>query len=100
MNFTKTADTNRTSLKGEFRATYAQLVEVFGQPEIGPNADIDGKVTCEWTFKFEDDSVASIYDWKEGETPMGEYSWHVGGHSFNAYMNVTDVFEQHFAAKI
>jgi hypothetical protein len=94
MKFTKDAVINGTSLKGETTITFAELCEVFGQPDQGPNADMD-KVTCEWALKFKDGTVATIYDWKTGSTPFGEYSWHIGGHSFDAVMRVDEVIQAH-----
>jgi hypothetical protein len=94
MKFTIDADSNFTSLKGEFLITYAELVEIFGRPKYGPNADLD-KVTCEWVLKFEDGTVATIYDWKTWRTPMGEYEWHIGGHEMTAVDRVTDTITMH-----
>ena len=82
-------DANGTSLQGYMRATYAQLVERFGQPEGGGD-----KTTVEWCLKFEDGTVATIYDWKEYETPMYEYDWHIGGKSERAVARVKSAFRQ------
>jgi hypothetical protein len=79
MKFTRGANVNMTSLRGEIATTYGELVEIFGPPHSGPNADLD-KVTCEWRLKFEDGTVATIYDWKTGYTPRGVYDWHIGGY--------------------
>lgn len=74
---------NGTSLQGYIMADYDQMVAAFGEPQTGPNADIDGKVTCEWCMEADIDGkhvVATIYDWKVyGPTPMGKYQWHIGG---------------------
>lgn len=78
---------NGTSFKGDFNAYYHEIVEVFGEPMFGPNANGD-KVTCEWCIEFEDGTVATIYDWKEYETPMGSYNWHIGGYSYEAVERV------------
>lgn len=79
-------DIDETCLQGEIRVTYNRLVEVLGEP----NCDGDGyKVQKEWMIKFEDGTVATIYDWKEGENYNGHgqgthytnvTNWHVGGH--------------------
>ncbi len=90
MKFSKDAIVNGTSYKGIIRAYYHELVEVFGEPDHGPNNFEHDKVTCEWNLQFEDGTVATIYDWKESETPMGQYDWHIGGKSFEA---VERVFE-------
>lgn len=67
-------DSNMTSLQGYVTAHYADLVKLFGEPLRGGD-----KTTAEWILKFEDGTVATIYDWKEYTTPMGRYDWHVGG---------------------
>ena len=84
MKFTTEADANRTCLQGYVEAYYHQLVEVFGEPDGGGD-----KTTVEWCLQFEDGTVATIYDWKEYETPMGLYHWHIGGKNNLAVARVT-----------
>ena len=38
---------------------------------------------CESDEDF-DYVTATIYDWKEQSTPMGQYRWHIGGNSHDA----------------
>ena len=92
MKFTKAdwTEANGTHLQGYIRAYYHELVEVFGAPEGGGD-----KTTVEWALKFEDGTVATIYDWKEYETPMGSYDWHIGGKSKQAVHAVTSTFKDH-----
>lgn len=80
-------DINMTSLQGRIMATRAELIEAFGEPTISGTGD---KTTIEWLLEFTVESefgtgyeyvVASIYDWKETETPNGAYLWHIGGHN-------------------
>ena len=85
MKFTTDADANMTSLQGYVPARYDQLVKVFGEP-----TDSGDKTTAEWALQFEDGTVATIYDWKEYETPMGLYNWHIGGMSKKAVSRVQD----------
>jgi len=94
MKFTNDANMNFSSLKGEFLITFAELVEIFGAPKHGPNADLD-KTTCEWALEFEDGVKASIYDYKTPFTPMGEYEWHIGGIDAKAYTHIVDTIVQH-----
>ena len=89
MKFTNEADANGTSLQGYVHAYYHQLVEVFGEPEGGGD-----KTTVEWCLSFEDGTVATIYDWKEYDTPLGLYAWHIGGTSQRAVDRVTSTFKQ------
>ena len=95
MKFTNGANINMTGLKGEFPITFTELVEIFGRPDVGPNDRDMDKVTCEWKLQFEDGTVASIYDYKVGYTPMGEYEWHIGGHDALAYTHVVDTIIMH-----
>ena len=91
MKFTQTdwTEANGTSLQGYVEAHYHQLVAVFGEPEAGGD-----KTTVEWALKFADGTVATIYDWKESETPMGLYRWHIGGRNSTAVSRVTATFKQ------
>ena len=89
MKFTNEADVNGTSLQGYMQAYYHQLVEVFGEPEGGGD-----KTTVEWCLSFEDGTVATIYDWKEYETPTGLYHWHIGGKNNLAVDRVISTFKQ------
>lgn len=89
MKFTKDADVNGTSLQGYMPAYLHQLIEVFGEPEGGGD-----KTTVEWCLEFEDGTVATIYDWKEYETPTGLYHWHIGGRNQKAVDRVTRAFKQ------
>lgn len=74
-----TTKVNGSSLRGYVCTTYGELVARFGQP-LGAG----DKVTAEWLLEFSNGVVATIYDWKESETPYGVYSWHIGGHTGEA----------------
>ena len=79
------ASAGGTSLVGYIKTNYNDLVEVFGEPRYTSSGD--DKVTAEWNLEFlvDDEYVtATIYDWKLGETPFGEYNWHIGGFSAQA----------------
>jgi hypothetical protein len=91
MKFTSAdwTDANGTSLQGYVQAHYHQLVAVFGEPDGGGD-----KTTVEWVLQFADGTVATIYDWKESETPMGLYRWHIGGRNSTAVSRVTSTFKQ------
>ena len=95
MKFRQIRNMNMSGLKGEFPITFAELCEIFGKPNYGPNnLDMD-KVTCEWMIEFEDGTKASIYDYKTGRTPFGEYEWHIGGYDAAAYERVVECIIQH-----
>lgn len=82
---------NGTHLQGYVNAYYHQLVEVFGEPTYSSGGD---KTTVEWVIEFKDGTIATIYDWKCYETPMGEYEWHIGGFDYAAVNHVQAVFSQ------
>ncbi len=72
-----------TSLMGYVDTSYKQLKKVFGDPDEG-----DGyKVDAEWNIVFEDGTVATIYNYKDGKNyngPSGTATtkitdWHIGG---------------------
>ena len=73
-------------LRGYIKTTYDELVNVFGSPTT-----LKGdKVNVEWTIKFSDGTVATIYDWKLSAVPMGVYDWHIGGFNQRAVELVTN----------
>lgn len=78
-------DINGTSLQGHFTANYYILDAVFGEPLPG-----DGyKVDAEWHLRYEDGTVATIYNWKSGRNYLGAdgldvhqiSEWNIGGTS-------------------
>lgn len=75
--FEKTTEIEGTHLVGYVETTFEDIVKTFGQPHYWESGD--GKTTAEWGFKFHDGTIATIYDWKEEETPLGKYDWHIGG---------------------
>jgi len=75
---------NGTHLQGYVDTSYQRIVSVFGEPCTG-----DGyKVDAEWEVRFNDGSVATIYNWKDGKNYCGSMGleldeirdWHIGGH--------------------
>ena len=64
-----------TGLQGYCRATYAQLVAAFGEPEIMSDYD---KVTHQWVLNIEG-VIATIYDYKEDLKTGNAEDWHIGG---------------------
>jgi hypothetical protein len=80
MKYTVTTNTsvaNETSLRGYVKANLETLIKKLGEPIRDHSGD--GKVTCEWILEFDEDTVATIYDWKLSEIPEGDYLWHIGG---------------------
>ena len=96
MKFTTTdIVTNGTSYQGLIKATYLDLVDVFGPPAFGPHDNSGDKVTCEWVLEFDDGTAATIYDWNMVDTTYALYDWHIGGFDQRAVELVTEVYTQH-----
>ena len=67
-------ETGGSSLQGYIDATYQDIVNALGQP----NCPVDEhKVDVEWAFKL-DDTVITIYNWKNGYNYCGESGMSVG----------------------
>tara|TARA_A100000172_G_scaffold79481_1_gene66673 strand:- start:390 stop:695 length:306 start_codon:yes stop_codon:yes gene_type:complete len=91
MNMEKTTNVGGTFLRGYIKASYENLVTVFGEPH-DPNGD-NYKTDVEWAFEFADGTIATLYNWKNGKNYLGEaeglelddiYEWNVGGNSDKA----------------
>ena len=85
-------DGSMSCLQGYVTTEYDTLIEIFGNPILGSG---DGKVSAEWIIKFSDGEVATIYDYKEPETPIGVYEWHIGGHSRKVVERIIEIVEEH-----
>jgi hypothetical protein len=79
-----------TSLIGGIHISYDELVERLGKPTSGPS--VDGKVDAEWVIKFDNDVVATIYNWKTHGNPEQVTCWNIGGHCFAAVDHVYEIF--------
>lgn len=88
-----------TSLQGYIHATYAELVDFFGEPLASGVA----YPIAEWIFQFEDGTVATLYDWKLSEPianyPLEEYEWHIGGNNQKAVEYLTAEIQQRRALR-
>ena len=71
---------------------YEDVVKAFGEPTC--SYSYDEKVTVEWCLKFEDGTVATIYDYKTYNTPMYPYQWHIGGFNQKAVEHVNAVLNR------
>lgn len=76
-------ETYGKGLQGYVTACKADMISIFGEPNIP--ASEDGKIMMEWAIKFADGTIATIYDWKnEGTLEMAynkEFEWNVGGNA-------------------
>lgn len=98
MNFTthndNKIDVGGTFLQGYITAGYRDLLAKFG-----PHLSGDGyKVDAEWNLLFDDGTVASIYNWKNGPSYLGNTArlgaideWNIGGSSSRAVEMVKEV---------
>lgn len=106
MKFKLTNDSNKvngSSLKGYVECSYDLLVDVFGESNFGGD---EYKVQKEWVIEFKDGTVATIYDYKQGDCYNGEgngthytkvTTWHIGGFSPKAVDYVTDLIDSKVA---
>lgn len=87
-------EANYTYLIGEITASYEKLRTKFGHPNNG-----DGyKTDVEWTIKFEDGTIATIYNWKDGKSYKGKdgldvkdiTNWHIGGYNGKALTHIVN----------
>ena len=75
-----------TSYKGRIKATYYALEQKLGKPL----KDRDGNVN--WIIRFEDGTIATIYNWCNAGSVYDLDTWHVGGFNKDALFNVMDIF--------
>jgi len=88
-----------TSLQGYVDVKYNDLVELFGEPCEGD----EYKVDAEWVIEFNDGTIATIYNYKDGPNYGEEYgykdirnkntNWHVGGKNERALAHVIHALE-------
>lgn len=108
MKFKLTTDgIGGTWLQGCIEETYDRLVEVFGEPNCEGD---EYKVQKEWVIKFADGTIATIYDYKEGDCYNGpgqgtHYTkvtdWHIGGRDQRAVTLVQEALNgQHETGEV
>lgn len=85
-----------TSLQGYVQATLLELTRVFGKPQ-----GTSDHVTTEWLIRFEDGTIATIYDWDRAEPPAPTevIDWHIGGMTRRATILVHGVFRSNYQRK-
>lgn len=76
-----------TSKQGSVTASYHTLLGLFGKPD--PSAD--PSVRAYWDIRFDDGTVASIYDWEQTAPLEDVTRWNVGGFAPRALWNVLHV---------
>jgi hypothetical protein len=89
---------NESCLQGYIKCDYNKLVSLFGEPCEGDAYKID----AEWIIKFDDGSIATIYNWKNGKNYCGDggedvqniTDWHVGGFSKQSVWTLMELLEE------
>jgi len=84
-----------SSLQGYITVNYSKLKSLFGTPMKGD----EYKTDAEWVVKFNDGTIATIYNYKDGKNYNGSKgtpktkitNWHVGGFDKRAFDMINDV---------
>jgi hypothetical protein len=99
MKYKALADNDGTCLQGYINTTYDNIVSKLGKQHH--NGD-DYKTDAEWNIKFEDGTIATLYNWKNGLNycrdeglPLEDITeWNIGGHSPRAVALLTDLLKK------
>ena len=81
-----------TSLQSTIAITYAELVDIFGQPSHIPQAG--EKTQAEWWLLFTDGTIATIYDWKSIYPVEEVTTWNIGGKDMDAEYQVKQTVQE------
>lgn len=85
-------ETSGTGKVGSVQARYSDLVRLFGEPEKESTGREHFRVN--WTIRWRDGIVATVYDWGEKQVPLEEVrSWNVGGESILSLWRVQEELE-------
>lgn len=96
-NDDKSLNANGTSYQGRLDIGYSILRDIFGNPK-GPSGD--GKVDAEWIIRFDNGVIATIYNYKNGLSYLGNEGtpteeirdWHIGGFNGQAADEIFSMF--------
>lgn len=87
-----------TSLQGYLpkEATYQQVLQVFGMPQISGSSD--DKVQVQWIGKIGNiekrNAIFTIYDYKSDVEPEKCTDWHIGGRNEEIAREVVQYFKE------
>ena len=86
-----------SSFKGYLTTSYDNLVKNFGEP-TSLEVSGDGKVRAEWALKFDNGTIATIYDWKsQPDVELEDITdWHIGGFDYMAVTRLEDYMTGEF----
>ena len=84
-----------THLQGYINVEYSTLKKLFGKPTAGDSYKTD----AEWEIQFEDGSVATIYNWKNGKNYCGKEGipktkitkWNIGGNDVSVVQKLESI---------
>lgn len=87
-----------TCLQGYINVEYKTLKKLFGKPSAFGD---DFKTDAEWYIQFEDGSVATIYNWKNGKNYCGKEGipktkiteWNIGGNDVSVVEKLESIFK-------
>lgn len=93
-----------THLQGHIDIEYSVLKKIFGKPQ----SDEGYKTDAEWYIQFEDGTVATIYNWKNGKNYLGREGtaktkithWNVGGNSKEVVEKIQDILKSNLVPSI
>lgn len=100
----KNINTNSSSFVGYIDIDYKTLVEKLGQPHNHEGYKTD----AEWDIQFDDGTIATVYNWKDGHNYNNGKGlnvedirdWHIGGFNKKAVELVHLTVNQHFQHKL
>ena len=82
------ANIHNTSLKiRNLKATYDQLVGLFGEPKQIKN----DHARVQWVITFSDGKLLTVYDWNDERRIYDVTEWNVGGHDTMSAYRISDI---------
>jgi hypothetical protein len=98
MKFRKATNDEATGTHqtGILHTDYHKIVSVFGEPEES-NSD---KIQVEWILKFEDRTIATVYDYRAIRIPEKNKDWYIGGKNKKSVYYVLALVLKHYRALI
>jgi hypothetical protein len=90
-------DISGSRLQAYLYIGYDKLVKALGLPLLGDNDKID----AEWNILFDDNVLATVYNYKTGRSYLGDdgldvheiTEWHIGGHTPEAVEKLLSILD-------
>ena len=91
-------ETSGTSLMGSIRLDYYDILDKLGKPH---ESDLY-KTDAEWDIEFDNGTIATLYNWKDGKNYCGKeglfpyqiVEWYIGGFNQQALERVNKLFKE------